>query len=268
VAIVKKGVTIATLEDWELRGGPKSADQWVDGRSAKEAARAWIAAAPNKIPDEVHSILAGHPAFGLLDSWEAEPEVRLRFDDFAGEARNTDLLVYPKHGRFVIGVEAKADEPFAELVSETLAAAMERKLINENSNGIRRIEQLARALFGARQGDTPSVGELRYQLLTACAGILCEAERRGCKCALMLVQEFFTDKTRDELHRRNSEDFDLFIKRLSRGHDSFIRHGEIRGPYLVPGKPLSLSSGVQLYVGKVFRNLRQGCTHDKLPALH
>jgi hypothetical protein len=265
MVILKRGVVVATLEDWRVRGGPKSCDQWVDGRSAKEAARAWIAGESNQIPDEVHSVLIGHPAFGPLDSWEGEPEVRLRFDDFAGETRNTDLLVVPMHGKFVIGVEAKADEPFGELVSETLTAAIERKLINENSNGMRRIERLAGALFGPRQDETPSVGELRYQLLTACAGILCEADRRGCRCALMLVQEFFTDRTKDELHGRNARDFDRFIKRLSRGHDSSIRHGEILGPYLVPGKPLPISSGVRLYVGKVFRNLRQGCALDEPP---
>lgn len=36
----------------------------------------------------------------------------------------------------------------------------------------------------------PHVGDLRYQLLTACAGVVAEAERKGCFGAVMLVQEF------------------------------------------------------------------------------
>ena len=40
--ISKNDVAILTLEDWETSAGPRSPDHWTDGRSAKEAARAWL----------------------------------------------------------------------------------------------------------------------------------------------------------------------------------------------------------------------------------
>lgn len=97
------------------------------------------------------------------------------------------------------------------------------------------------------RGDPPIEG-LRYQLLTACAGALCEAERLGSPRTLMLVHEFVTDKTPDEKHARNAGDLDAFLKRLSRGADRAPRSGEIRGPFNVPGAPL-LTTDVALFLG-------------------
>jgi len=91
--IAKAGRIIETLEDWERQAPPKSQHQWVDGRSAKEAARAWLEQGGGAMPQEVHEALRRHPRFGLVRRWDAEPEARLRFDAFAGEPRNTDLLV-------------------------------------------------------------------------------------------------------------------------------------------------------------------------------
>src|SRR5882762_7207667 len=113
MTIRKKGQTITTLEHWAAHAGPKSKGQWVDHRSAKEAARCWLAVTSPTLPREVEHLLDGHPAFGAVQSWHAEPEVRLPFDDFPGEPRNTDLLVHARdaHGDFLLAIEAKADEP-------------------------------------------------------------------------------------------------------------------------------------------------------------
>jgi hypothetical protein len=85
--IKKAGRELSTLEDWERWAGPKSADQWVDGRSAKEAARAWLQTPNEDLPTEIVEILASHPAFTPVREWFAEPEVQLRFCQFAGEPR-------------------------------------------------------------------------------------------------------------------------------------------------------------------------------------
>jgi hypothetical protein len=47
--------------------------------------------------------------------------VKLPFDGFAGEPRNTDALVVAQDGfgSYVIAVEAKADEPFSATVAES-----------------------------------------------------------------------------------------------------------------------------------------------------
>ena len=257
MAISKGGIALTSLEAWQTHAGPKSSDQWVNDRSAKEVARAWLETGGMNLPEEVSSALVNHEAFGPVQTWQAEPEAKLRFDNFAGEPRNSDLVVHAQgpHGPFLMTVEAKADESFGETVAETLAAAVDRYLVNNRSNGITRIKQLAEALLGPRQKGDPPLKDIRYQLLTACAGTLCEAQRRGYSRALMLIQEFVTVKTSDNMHTRNADDLNTFVKRLSHGSVTAIRSGGIYGPFLVPGAPL-VSAKVPLFVGKVTRNLR------------
>jgi hypothetical protein len=257
MSIRKRNIELTSLEEWARLAGPKSPDQWVDDRSAKEVARAWLAG-KGVLPSEVNIALNGHPAFGPVFSWHAEPEAKLPFDGFAGEARNTDLSVHAQdaHGEYLIAVEAKADEPFSYTVGKTLEDALERFLQNKSSNGINRIQALTQALVGARAPGEPPVSNLRYQLFTGCAGALCEADRRGYKRTLFLVHEFVTSRTVDENHRTNAADLDLFLHRLSHGAIQSIKHGEIQGPFTIPGAPLLSNPGL-LFIGKVSRNLRQ-----------
>jgi hypothetical protein len=256
--ISKNNVEIKTLEAWEKRAGPKAANQWVDGRSAKEVARAWLDAGPNKLPGEVAQVFASSKDFGPILSWRAEPEVKLPFDKFPGEPRNSDLVVWAcdQRGPYVFAVEAKADEVFAETLDEILVAALERKLANPRSNGFTRVEQLARALFPPRTVGLPAIGPLRYQLLTACAGVLCEAERKGYDRAVMLVHEFVTNKTSDDKHARNAADLDNFVCRISCRRDITVQSNRLRGPFYAPGQPL-LTAKIALYIGKAQRNLRK-----------
>lgn len=257
MAITKKGTTITSLHEWETQAGPKKKNQWAEGRSAMESARAWLKGEGKEIPPEILSALAGHRNFGPIQSWQAEPEAKLWFDNFAGEPRNTDLVVYVKdsHGWFLIAIEAKADETFGETISETFSAALERYLKNNRSNGITRIKQLSKAMLGLRKKGEPKVGEIRYQLLTACAGALCEAERRGFSRAILLVHEFVTSKTNDDKHLQSAQDLDKFVERISEGLVTSVQTGRIYGPFVVPGVPL-LATKVELFIGKVSRNLR------------
>ena len=151
-------------------------------------------------------------------------------------------------------MEAKADEPYGETVIQTLLDALERRLENPKSNRIARIEQLSTALFGTRSKYGVYLGDLRYQLLTACAGALCEAERKKYSRSIMLVHEFITSATVDENHARNEVDLNNFVNRLSHGVITKVPIGQLCGPFFVPGKPL-FNSRVALYIGKVSRNL-------------
>jgi hypothetical protein len=220
-----------------------------------ELARAWLDDAD--LPGEVRAAIERHGDFGPVRAWSAEPEARLRFDKFAGEPRNTDLLIDAKdmHGRYLIAVEGKADEPFGETVGDALAAALERRIANHRSNGLARIDQLALSLFGPRAASEPRVEAIRYQLLTACAGAICEAERWGVPRALMLVHEFITDKTSRDLHERNARDFNLFLTRLSHSRCLGIERDQILGPYELPGEGCLFKATAKLYVGKVVRNI-------------
>lgn len=257
VPIRKNGVEIRTLEEWAEYAPPKSNTQWVDGRSAKELARAWLGAGLGKAPEEVSAALRTHAAFGPIQEWSAEPEAKLRFDQFPGEPSNADLAVCAedRHGLLLIVVEAKADEPFGEMVQHVLADAIEEKIKNERSNRLARVEQLAGALFHPRNRGEPSLRQIRYQLMTCCAGALCEAGRMGFKRALVLIQEFVTNRTKDAAHERNQKDLNNFIRRISRGTEVAVKCGEICGPLSLPSFSL-LTNAPEFYIAKVKRDLR------------
>jgi hypothetical protein len=91
--------------------------------------------------------------------------------------------------------------------------------------------------------------------MTACAGVLCEAERRRSTRAVLLVHEFVTDRTDDRKHDENGRDLDLFLARLSHRTRAIVSAGTLYGPFSVPGLPL-VSPEIRLYVGKAIRDLR------------
>jgi hypothetical protein len=255
MAIVKNGESLASLEDWHRLAPPKTPNHWVADRSALEVARAWLEGGGIHLPQEVSEALSAHHRFGRVASWEAEPEVRLRFDTFRGEPRNTDLLViaHDARGSYVVAVEAKADESYGGTVGDVFAAALERRLDNPRSKGIARIEGLVASLLRPKVPHTVEANEIRYQLLTACAGAVAEAERRGASRAVMLVHEFVTAETSDINHERNSADLARFLARLSGSPVPSISDGQLYGPFEVVA-----AKGVELFVGKVSRNLRRG----------
>lgn len=213
------GEPLADLDDWSRRAGPKHPSQWKCGRSAMEVARAWLDAAPNGLPPEIVAALSSNSSFGPVLGWEAEPEVRLPIDGRRGEPRNTDLLVHARDadGPFLIAVEAKADEPFDRPFSKVLDEAFEAKLRNVASGAFDRAVDLARSLLPPRRAGLPHVGGLRYQLFTAAAGVLREAERRGLQRAVLLVHEFVTQETTDANHDINASDLDAWVLRISGG---------------------------------------------------
>ena len=205
------------------------------------------------LPSEVSAALDAHPKFGPVLCWEAEPEAKLRFDTFSGEPRNSDLMVIASDskGPYVLAVEAKADEPYGETVAEAFAAALERRIANPRSKGISRIEGLVSLLLQPREGAEPRADELRYQLLTACAGAIAEALRRNVSRAVMLVHEFVTSATTDEKHERNAVDLQRFLSRVAGTPVHPVADGQLYGPFAPPG-----NDGVELFIGKVSRNLR------------
>jgi hypothetical protein len=243
---------ILTLDEWYTYAPPKSPSHWRAGRSAMEIARAWLGNGDGSLPREVASILSTHADFGAVLSWQAEPEARLHFDNFRGEPRNSDLLVLAEDifGSYVLAVEGKADEPYGEPVGKALVNAASRLRENPRSNGRARLEELAAALLPL--DIAPEVlNALRYQLLTACAGAVAEASRRGLSRAVMLVHEFITDETTDNKHQANARDLDAFLKQLARGSAVTAQSGQLLGQFTHRSHPQ-----VRLYVGKVSRVTR------------
>lgn len=253
--VEKNGQRLSTLEQWFDLAGPKGGDlHWKEGRSAKESAKSWLAAAPD-LPAEIAATLSSHPDIGTLGAWRAEPEKRVPIDDFRGEPPNIDVLLVGSdpNGPVVVAVEAKADEPFGETVDETLEDARTRLDGNPRSKGVARIERLLAALFGKTTNDR-DVLELRYQLLTVTAAAMIEAERQSARRAVVMVHEFATDRTTDEKRTSNSRDLERFVARLSRGRDG-LEPGKLAGPYGVPGEPI-VDGPISLYFGKAVVNRR------------
>jgi hypothetical protein len=256
--IVKGDQIITSLLDWETHAGPKSKGHWVDDRSAKEVARAWLASGEH-LPPEVCTALLSHPRFGAALDWQAEPEAKLRFDNFAGEPRNSDLAVHVRDaaGSYLIAIEAKADESYGETIAQTIASARTRLDRNPRSNGLNRVHQLQEALFDVPAALAASLAGLRYQLLTAAAGALCEGARHGYTRTVLLIQEFVTERTDDANHARNTQDLLNFMNALKPGTASEVRSGILYGPFVVPGGKL-LNTQPEFYIGKVTRNIRRG----------
>lgn len=257
---------IRNLDDWRRLAGPKSANQWVPGRSAMECARAWCGDGEIILPREILSLLNSLQPTRGVTLLHGEPEKRIPFDDSESEPRNADVafLARAVSGKVVaITIEAKADETFGQTFQEALASGVERTLSGMKSNAVRRAEGLANALLPPRRFGkkvpkelrTPAVGLLRYQLLTAVAGTLAFAEQSHADLALLIVHEFVTDETEDRFHRANARDLDAFVTRFSDGRVRHIEGGQLAGPFLVNDNP-GWPSRPTLYIGKATRNLR------------
>ena len=255
--IEKNGLAIDDIKGWWQVAPPKDpAKHWVDGRSAKETARAWLENVPSSPPCEVTSLLSSHRDFADLVIGRVEPEALLEFDDRPGP-RNADLAIMARdmHGVVAITVEAKADETFDDLVAVVFDAASERLLTAPRSGGVARVVELAQSILPPKAPGTTAVTALRYQLLTAVAGTLAYAEMLNAHRGVLVVHEFHTAHTSSRLLAGNAADLDRFVARLSQGAVRSIEPGVLAGPFNVPGEPL-FPCQVSLYIGKAVRRIR------------
>jgi hypothetical protein len=132
----------------------------------------------------------------------------------AATCATTDLVLRALNSAgepVVVCVEAKAGEPLGATVVEQAAAAKKAakkaKEANKSSNASARLSDLVGSLCGC-SADDPRVAKLRYQLLTAWAGTLAEAD--GAAHAVMAVHEFRTDERPDDKSALNGEEISRF----------------------------------------------------------
>ena len=255
--ITKNGQLIQSVEDWFRYAPPKGgADQWRDGRSAKEFARAWVESGSVSVPDELVALLSSHPDTQSAVLENGEPEARLAFDKRVGEVRNADLAVRAVSGSapLALTIEAKADEPFDQLVPDTLADALDRILERGRGGGIDRVRDLATSLLHPPARGLPPLRLLRYQLLTAVAGSLAWARQLEAPRAVLVIHEFQTSQTSTRELQRNAQDLDIFVTRLTAGALRRLAVGSLVGPIRVPGDPL-FDKPADLYLGKIVRRV-------------
>lgn len=250
--IQKQNEEINALEDWFRLAPPQGGKKhWVDGRSAKETAKAWLAG----LPQEIQALLAQHSDFRNVAFDTVEPEALIPFDKH-GNPRHADLaiLAHDEYGEIAITVEAKADEAFDFLVSSKFSQALEYAIANPRSQAVDRIHDLALSLFSKGLKGEAKVTSLRYQLLTSVAGTLAFATEHGIDRAVLIIHEFITSETSERKLQRNLVDLTKFYRRITHQKDTQIASGELYGPIPVPGKPL-FESGIEFYIGKAVRHI-------------
>lgn len=184
-------VEIDSKDSWLLHAPPeKGEDQWKDGYSAKEQAKAWLRPGRPEVPDEWWAAISD--LAGEVDEIHGRPEHQTAVDRFARK-RQHDLFACLRRGgemTAAVGVEAKACEDFDGLVRDRANA-------EAPSNKRARCNLLAWALFGLSvlDEDTGEILDARlaghgYQLWTAAVGTLIEAQARDLVDAILLVHQF------------------------------------------------------------------------------
>jgi hypothetical protein len=223
--ISKGDKTIDTLEEWFLHAPPEKGEkQWVDGRSAKEMARAWLIEEPRQ---RLLDIL--RPVFGSVTLESAEPECNVPFDEFSGP-RQCDLVILASNdrGRIVIHIEGKADEAFGSLTGEVydLAVAANALRVGKRQSAVpRRIELLSERLFGRTLDD--DVRGIRYQLLYSVAAAIADAAERKAIAAIFVVQELHSPGLDSRKLRRNEEDWATFLRMFSAADEKRLKLLEV-----------------------------------------
>ena len=158
--------------------------QWREGRSAFELAVDWEAARKSDrgLPPTVMRAMDGVDALRDAKVLIAFPEHKVSLEG-GGHASQTDLWVLlnaPAAGLVSAAVEAKAGEPFDQMVSEWSKGAP------PGSGKPARLRQL----LGLLDLDEGKANLCRYQLLHRTAAALLEAKRFGARHAMLLVQSF------------------------------------------------------------------------------
>lgn len=240
------GKTIRSVEEWGVEARPAKAEHWQDGRSAKELAKAWINGSG---PAALTALLDLDRATAGLRIDHAVAEAQTAFDRWPGGKRNHDLLVTGETlgGRITIGVEGKADETFGQTLKSYAASSQRLIAQGTPTNAHLRLDELTTALVGVTLSRSDVLLPLRYQLFSAVAGTLAEAERHGAQAALV-VHEFITEKTTARLHAANAFALSAFTERLFATRPPAGASSWLLGPFHVPAERWA---HLHLWIGKI-----------------
>ena len=237
------GAAITTVKEWRRYAPPKGGDvHWVDGRSAKELAKAWCGLGDVCVPADFRRLLNSHDCTRGIRLVDGYPEWKTGLRGEQRGPRVHDLLLVGEVGdrKVVVGVEAKADETFGGTASEGWAAAQATLAREEATNWPTRLARLIRALLGVEAVSedgtlNPEVVDVPYQLVTALAGTLIEAEGREADLAVLAVHVFATAQTQEAVIAENKQAFAKFAERVTGTRAADIADGQLYGPFCVPG---------------------------------
>jgi hypothetical protein len=183
-----------------------------------------------------------------------------------------------------ICIEAKADESFGDTVAMELKNAIDQlekwkeKQKEKQSQGQKvrqattkfpnRLDWLTRSVLGlpAFEDDkllkvSDSVAELPYQLLSAIAGTLLEAEHKMACKAVLVIHELRTIRTKDVNLDANATALNHFLRLLLSANkagasENFeLESGYMIGPILITDRhvegPIKIPYHIPLFIGKI-----------------
>lgn len=244
------GAVIDSVDAWFRSAPPKKgAAHWVEGRSAKELAKAWFRTGRAAAPDELLALLGSAAISKGAAITIALPEHRTAFDTYPGGKRQHDLFLQLRdetNNTIVVGIEAKVSETLDARVIEKLDEARAKFDIGESTNLAARVEELLLAILGRSIADDVKLGQLRYQLLTATAGLLVEAASRQAHAAILVVHDLSSTGRAHDVFTPTQLDVSDFTFAL--GATELLRAGRMAGPFKIPGGG-RIPSNIPLYVG-------------------
>lgn len=256
----ENGHRINSVETWLQYGGPKKGSkQWKEFRSALELARSWLRDDVPAMPVEYSHLLKTrretrgfNPTLGLA-------EVEIAFDDLK-PPRNSDMVVIgeSKEGRAVLAVEAKADEPFAKLVSDEL------KDLAKTSGKPERIRRLAAAVLNREVDD--HVRSLRYQLLHSLAATAVEARKHQANVGVLLIHEFISLTLNFDDFTRNANDLKTFVNSIPGWEHEQLATGRQLPPIMLTGNE-HIPNDQLVTIGKVRTLIPLTADSREMPAL-
>jgi Holliday junction DNA helicase RuvB len=242
VRISKGSRLIRTVDEWFLFAPPKGhAEQWRDYRSAKELARYWTMRTNADAGEPLKRMLL--PVFGEVHLESAVAECEIKIDRFRGTHPNRDLVITARarEGTLCIHIEAKADEPFADLIGPYY----DEGKLRANSKIPSRIDGLIGNVFGGTL--SADRRRLRYQLLHASYAACLDAERSGAKAAIFVVHEFRSLLSNQTKMESNGRDWSAFLSHFPELRSLKFVDGNLYGPVILP--PKAAGPRVPLYFG-------------------
>jgi hypothetical protein len=134
---------------------------------------------------------------------------------------------------------------------------MRARARSERTRAPERLDRLTTVFFGTTLDEDPLLAPLRYQLLAALAGTLADAREQDAAHAVLLVHEFETPWTDNDLHRRNAEDFEAFLGWLIPGIERTDDRAWVAGPRRVAGDGTWLPEETEVYIAKLVTSTRR-----------
>lgn len=235
------------------------------GKNSKQGTSAPTLAAVWAGPVELMGALRHQPEFEGLRLTHIAVEAQSAVDEFSGP-RNHDLVArgeLPNGQRVVVCVEAKAGESFGATVKQQSAAATRAMATAEKDGKTSNAPDRLKGLLERFVGYPPTerrVQDMRYQLLTALAGTLSEAEQLGSHHAVLMVHEFLTDeRPKVEVVREHDRDLHNFVTTVFDHEPPSAQ----QAPWCIDVSGMPWAGNRKLYLARAITDLRTATLEAK-----